>query len=97
MATTLALTFIGSDGLAWFDAALRYHPSYWAMVFPLGMYGAATYRMRTAVGLEAFEWLPPLVLTVALAAWATAVVGLVREGLMALRRSGRDGSPPVTS
>ena len=25
---------------------LRYHPSYWAMVFPLGMYGAATYRMR---------------------------------------------------
>ena len=61
------------------------------------MYGAATYRMRTAVGLEAFEWLPPLVLTVALAAWATAIVGLVREGLMALRRSGRDGSPPVTS
>ena len=25
---------------------LRYHPSYWALVFPLGMYGAATFKMR---------------------------------------------------
>ncbi len=30
---------------------LRYHPSYWAMVFPLGMYGVATYRMRLATQL----------------------------------------------
>ena len=32
---------------------LRYHPSYWALVFPLGMYGAATFRMRAAIELEA--------------------------------------------
>ena len=37
---------------------LRYHPSYWALVFPLGMYGAATFRMRAAIELEAFGWLP---------------------------------------
>ena len=32
---------------------LRYHPSYWAMVFPLGMYGVATYRMRLATNWSA--------------------------------------------
>ena len=37
---------------------LRYHPSYWALVFPLGMYGAATFRMRAAIELDALEWLP---------------------------------------
>ncbi len=37
---------------------LRYHPSYWAMVFPLGMYGAATYRMRAAIELEALRVAP---------------------------------------
>ena len=31
---------------------LRYHPSYWALVFPLGMYGAATFRMRAAIELD---------------------------------------------
>ena len=37
---------------------LRYHPSYWAMVFPLGMYGVATYRMRVAIDLDALG-VPP--------------------------------------
>jgi tellurite resistance protein TehA-like permease len=55
---------------------LRYHPSYWAMVFPLGMYGAATFRMRAAVDLGALEWLPKFVLGVALLAWAVTFVGL---------------------
>jgi tellurite resistance protein TehA-like permease len=55
---------------------LRYHPSYWAMVFPLGMYGAATFRMRSAIDLDALEWLPKLVLVVALIAWAVTFVGL---------------------
>jgi tellurite resistance protein TehA-like permease len=58
---------------------LRYHPSYWAMVFPLGMYGAATYRMRAAIDLEALAWLPKVQLVVALAAWAVTFFGLVRQ------------------
>ena len=37
---------------------LRYHPSYWALVFPLGMYSAATFRMRAAIDLDALAWLP---------------------------------------
>jgi tellurite resistance protein TehA-like permease len=59
---------------------LRYHPSYWALVFPLGMYGASTFRMRGAVQLDGLEWLPQATLAVALAAWSAAFVGLLVEG-----------------
>jgi len=55
---------------------LRYHPSYWAMVFPLGMYGAATYRMNAAIDLGALAWLPKIELLVALAAWTVTFAGL---------------------
>jgi tellurite resistance protein TehA-like permease len=55
---------------------LRYHPSYWSMVFPLGMYGAATHRMRVAIDLEALAWLPKVELAVSLTAWAITFMGL---------------------
>lgn len=57
---------------------LRYHPSYWAMVFPLGMYGAASYRMRDAIDLDVLAWLPGLELAVALVAWSVTFAGLAR-------------------
>jgi tellurite resistance protein TehA-like permease len=64
---------------------LRYHPSYWALVFPLGMYSAATFRMRAAIGLDGLGWLPDLVFYIALGAWLAAAWGLVHSGLTALR------------
>lgn len=70
---------------------LRYHPSYWALVFPLGMYGASTFRMRAAVELDALEWLPQVTLAVALAAWTAAFLGLLVEGAQAASRTG----PPL--
>jgi tellurite resistance protein TehA-like permease len=70
---------------------LRYHPSYWALVFPIGMYGAATFRLRAAVHLDELEWLPKATLAVALTAWATAFVGLLAEGATALPRSKEPG------
>lgn len=69
---------------------LRYHPSYWALVFPLGMYGAATFRMEGAIGLEALDLLPKATLAVALTAWTAAFVGLVAEGISALQRRGSE-------
>jgi tellurite resistance protein TehA-like permease len=66
---------------------LRYHPSYWALVFPLGMYSAATFRMRAAVDLDALEWLPKVSFGVALAAWLLTAIGLAHEGLTAARRT----------
>ncbi|WP_116997073.1 tellurite resistance/C4-dicarboxylate transporter family protein [Desertimonas flava] len=67
---------------------LRYHPSFWAMVFPLGMYGAATFRMLAAVDLTDLDWLPKLVLAVALLAWAVTFTGMLRHLL------GRGGNAP---
>ena len=59
---------------------LRYHPSYWALVFPLGMYGAATFKMRTVIQLEQLDWVPKVAFAVALTAWAAAFAGLVEQG-----------------
>ena len=58
---------------------LRYHPSYWAMVFPLGMYGAATYRMRGAIDLDALAWLPKAELAVSLVGWTITFGGRLRS------------------
>jgi tellurite resistance protein TehA-like permease len=68
---------------------VRYHPSYWALVFPIGMYGAATFRMRAAISLDQLEWLPQITLVAAMAAWSATFIGLVHTlttGLLRLRR-----------
>jgi tellurite resistance protein TehA-like permease len=64
---------------------LRYHPSYWALVFPLGMYSVATFKMLGAIKLDALSWLPKLALGVALVAWTAAFVGLVAHLASSLR------------
>jgi len=65
---------------------LRYHPSYWALVFPLGMYGVATFKMRAVVQLDALEWAPKITFAVALVAWTAAFAGMLVQGGRALRR-----------
>lgn len=65
---------------------LHYHPSYWAMVFPLGMYGASTYRMIDVVGPARLDWLPKVTLAVALAAWTATFAGLVASWFGGLLR-----------
>ena len=58
---------------------LRYHPAYWALVFPIGMYGAATFRMLDAIALDHLGWLPKVTLAVALVAWTLTFVGLLHH------------------
>ena len=58
------------------------------MVFPLGMYGAATYRMRAAVDLDSLAWLPKLELAVSLTAWTITFVGLGWTLTLGLRGRG---------
>ncbi len=70
---------------------LRYHPSYWALVFPLGMYSAATFKRRAAADLEALEWLPKAAFAAALVAWLAAGFGLVHELVTAAGRARRTG------
>ncbi len=59
---------------------LRYHPSYWSLVFPIGMYSAATFRMRSAIDLESLAVLPEIALAGALIAWTATAIGLVHRG-----------------
>ena len=73
---------------------LRYHPSYWALVFPLGMYGAATFRMRAVIDLDALGWLPQITLAVALAAWTAAFLGLLNQGI---KRRSQPGTARLTT
>jgi tellurite resistance protein TehA-like permease len=59
---------------------VRYDLQYWSMVFPLGMYSVATFRLTEALG---WPGLVPLAYTmgyVALAAWGAVVVGFLRRG-----------------
>ncbi len=65
---------------------LRYHPAYWSLVFPLGMYGAATFRMIGAIGLEELDWLPKLMLAVALLAWTATATGLCLQAVRSRSR-----------
>lgn len=60
---------------------LTYDPQYWGAVFPLGMYAVSTHAMSQALGLGFLDWLAPTFLCIALAAWAMALVGLLRRVL----------------
>lgn len=65
---------------------LRYHPSFWALVFPLGMYGAATFKMLDAIKLHALHWAPTVTLAVAGTAWSLTFLGMLYQGISAVRR-----------
>ena len=73
---------------------LRYHPSYWALVFPLGMYAASSFKMRAVIALDQMDAVAGVMLAVALVAWATTFLGLVRQGAMAVTR--RRGPAHIT-
>jgi tellurite resistance protein TehA-like permease len=64
---------------------LRYDPLYWGAVFPLGMYGACTQRMRLALSLEFLDFLPWLFLAISLLAWALAFYGALGDASRRLR------------
>ena len=68
---------------------LRYHPSYWAMVFPLGMYAASTSRMLEIIDLDVLTWLPRTALVLAGTTWVLAFGGMVIQAIRALQRLAR--------
>lgn len=70
---------------------MKYDPLYWAAVFPLGMYAAATHRMIDVMGFGFLAFLPQAFLYVALAAWSVAFVGLCLD--LARRMRGGAGEP----
>jgi tellurite resistance protein TehA-like permease len=70
---------------------LRYDPSYWGAVFPLGMYTVCTLQMARALNLGFLLFIPRYFIFVAGAAWCLTFVGLLRHLIASL--SGRQPGP----
>lgn len=56
---------------------LSYHPQYWGMVFPLGMYSVCTYRLAQAMQIQFLFRIPSVFVYIALVAWMLAMAGLL--------------------
>lgn len=58
---------------------LRYTPTLWSIVFPLGMYSVACMYLGRADSLPLVEWIGKVWIWVALAAWAVTSIAMVRS------------------
>jgi tellurite resistance protein TehA-like permease len=63
---------------------VRYEPTMWSLVFPLGMYAVASARLGLAAEFPPLHWIAQIMIWVALAAWALVLAGLVRRVLNVL-------------
>jgi tellurite resistance protein TehA-like permease len=66
---------------------LTYEPSYWGMVFPLGMYTVSTFQFAQAIQLDFLLVIPHVFIWIALAAWLATFVGLLRQLASSMARS----------
>jgi tellurite resistance protein TehA-like permease len=62
-----------------FKDRLHYEPQIWSMVFPLGMYTAASFELSNALGLPFMAAIPRVFIFVALAAWVLAFACLLLQ------------------
>jgi tellurite resistance protein TehA-like permease len=56
---------------------LTYHPAYWGLVFPMGMYTVCTFRLAQALDLEFLMVIPKYFVFVALIAWFSSIFGWI--------------------
>jgi tellurite resistance protein TehA-like permease len=56
---------------------LAYAPTYWSLVFPLGMYAVATYRLSLASDFQPIEVFSQVMVWVALGAWLLTTLGFL--------------------
>ncbi len=58
---------------------LTYHPAYWGLVFPMGMYTVCTFRLAQVMKLDFLLIIPKFFIYLALIAWAATIFGLARQ------------------
>lgn len=68
---------------------LVFRLEYWSMVFPLGMYTAATWALSRQYGLEFLAVIPRVGIWIALTAWLFGFAGITRRLWRLLRRGQR--------
>lgn len=65
--------------------ALRYDVQYWSIVFPIGMYSVATFRLSAALKWPSLTPWPRLVGFISLGVWLLTTFGLLRAARAVLR------------
>ncbi|MDD2474518.1 MAG: tellurite resistance/C4-dicarboxylate transporter family protein [Dysgonamonadaceae bacterium] len=55
---------------------LKYHPQYWGMIFPMGMYTACTIKLSQALELPFLMIIPSFFIYIALVSWSVAAFGM---------------------
>jgi tellurite resistance protein TehA-like permease len=58
---------------------IRYHPQYWGLVFPLGMYTVCTYNLVKATGIQFLSGIPSVFIYISFFAWAATMIGLIHK------------------
>lgn len=67
---------------------LRYEPTLWSMVFPLGMYAVASQTLGVADSLPIVAWIGKVEIWIALAVWAAVFIAMVINPLSRRKRLG---------
>jgi tellurite resistance protein TehA-like permease len=73
------LIIVGIWRHVWKRVPLKYDPLYWSLVFPLGMYAAATWMLAQTTSIVLFRGISTVFLVFALVAWCITLLGMVRN------------------